>query len=216
MINHYTDLKITAFFSGAIIMVLEILGFRVLAPYFGYSVYVSGSLIGIVMVALSFGYFSGGQLADRRPQKSLLYKLLLAADIYVIIISFFYINLLETLSGLGVVYGAIASSFILFAPSMMLLWMVPPFIIRLMTNDPNIVGSIAGDITAIGTIGSIIGTFGATFILIPKLGSHWTMYMCSILLLLIAVLGLAVRRKGYLLLILIVFIFNIFPREIIS
>jgi spermidine synthase len=212
MRNHYTNLKIVAFLSGAIIMVLEIIGFRILAPYFGYSVYVSGSLIGIVMAALSLGYYFGGKLADRKPKKHLLYHLLLLADIYVIIISFFYVYLLRSFSSFGVIYGSITSAVVLFAPSMTLLGMIPPFIIRLMTKDPSVVGSIAGDITAIGTVGSIIGTFGATFFLIPRFGSHWTLYVCSLVLLLLAVWGLAVERKRFAILLCMIFVFNIFPR----
>ncbi|MBI4843474.1 MAG: fused MFS/spermidine synthase [Nitrospirae bacterium] len=211
MKNHATGLKITAFLSGAVIMVLEILGFRILSPYFGYSVYVSGSLIGIVMVALALGYYAGGHIADRRPKKIILFQLILAADIYIIIISFFYKDLLASFSGLGVIYGAIVSSIVLFAPSMILLAMVPPFIIRLMTHDSSEVGKVAGDITAIGTIGSIIGTFSATFILIPWIGSHWTMYLCSVILLFTAVWGLAAQKKKYALLILLSFAFNLFP-----
>ncbi len=211
MKNHYTDLKIVTFFSGAVIMVLEILGFRILAPFFGFSVYVSGSLIGIVLLALSAGYYFGGHLADRRPDRTILYKLIFFADIHIILISFFYNNIIESCSKFGVIYGSIISTFILFAPAMILLGTIPPFIIRLMTKDRTAVGSIAGDITAIGTIGSIVGTFGATFVLIPKLGSHWTMYLCSIVLLIIAVYGLGVRRKRYALLILMVFVFNLLP-----
>ncbi len=214
MNNRYTGLKITAFLSGAIIMVLEILGFRILAPYFGFSVYVSGSLIGTVLAALSIGYYFGGKLADKKPNQHLLFQLVLLADIHVIIISFFYAYLLRTFSSFGLIYGSIISSVVLFAPSMILLGMVPPYIIRLMTKDPAVVGSIAGDITAIGTVGSIIGTFGATFFLIPRLGSHWTLYMCSLVLLFVAVWGLAIKKKRYAALLCLIFVFNIFPREV--
>lgn len=211
--TRYTDLKIVVFCSGAIIMVLEILGFRILAPFFGYSVYVSGSLIGIVMVALSLGYYLGGQLADRKPEKPILFQLILIADIYIITMSFLYTNLIGSLSTLGVIYGSILSSVILFCPSMILLGMVPPFIIKLMAKDTSIIGSVAGDITAIGTIGSIAGTFGATFFLIPAVGSHWTMYICSIVLLLVAVWGLSMQKKKYIFLLVMVSIFNIFPEQ---
>lgn len=211
MKSNCVALKIVAFVSGTVIMILEILGFRVLSPYFGYSVYVSGSLIGIVMIGLSLGYYLGGQLADRRPSEGILYKIIFAADIYVILISFFYLPLLHSFTRFGVIYGSVISSFVLFAPSILLLGMVPPFIIRLLTKDPSVVGSIAGDITAIGTVGSIIGTFGATFLLIPGIGSHYTMYLCSVLLLLISVWGLTRQRKRYALLLLIIFVFNLFP-----
>ncbi|MEN8263741.1 MAG: fused MFS/spermidine synthase [Nitrospirota bacterium] len=207
------DLKIVVFFSGVIIMVLEILGFRILAPYFGYSVYVSGSLIGIIMTALSLGYFLGGKLADRKPQKQLLFQLILLADVYLILITVFYSDLIEFLAHFGLIYGSILSSVILFGPSMILLGMVPPFIIKLMTRDASIVGSIAGNITAIGTIGSIVGTFGATFILIPKIGSHLTMCVSSTVLLIIALWGLVFKRKEYMVLVFLVFLLGFSTRQ---
>lgn len=205
----YTDLKIIVFLSGAIIMILEILGFRILAPHFGYSVYVSGSLVGIVMVALALGYFFGGRLADRKPEKLILFKLILLADIYLIIITVFYLDLIESIAKFGIIYGSVLSSVFLFGPSIILLGMVPPFIIKLMTKDTSIVGSVAGNITAIGTVGSILGTFGATFILIPKIGSHLTMQVSAVVLMLIALWGLVVKRKEYAVLLLLFFVFGI-------
>ncbi len=207
------DLKIVVFFSGFIIMVLEILGFRILAPYFGYSVYVSGSLIGIVMIALALGYFLGGKLADRKPQKQILFQLILLADVYLIFITVFYSDLIGFLSQFGLIYGSMLSSVMLFGPSMILLGMVPPFIIKLMTRDASIVGSIAGNITAMGTIGSIAGTFGATFILIPKIGSHLTMCMSSTILLVIALWGLVFKRKEYMVLVFLVFLLGFSTRQ---
>lgn len=212
-ITHHGDLKVAVFISGAIIMIQEILGFRILAPQFGYSVYVSGSLIGIVMVALSLGYYLGGQLADKKPEKSLLFQLIFLADVHIIIISLVYIYLIEYMAKFGIIYGAILSSVVIFAPSMILLGMAPPFIIKLMTKDTSVVGSIAGDITAIGTIGSIIGTFGATFLLIPKLGSHATMVVCAVVLLLIAVWGVAIRKRVCGVLVVLVLAFNLYPQS---
>ncbi len=205
------DLKIAVFFSGAIIMVLEILGFRILAPQFGYSVYVSGSLIGIVMMALSAGYYFGGKLADWKPRKPVLFLLIFLADIHVIIMTLVYTDLIHYLAQFGLIYGSLLSSFIIFGPSMILLGMAPPFIIRLMAKDISVVGRVAGDITAIGTVGSIIGTFGATFLLIPKLGSHTTMVLCAVVLLLVAVLGLEIRKRVYALLAILILAFNVYP-----
>ena len=65
------------FVAGMFVMTLEMLGFRMLAPYFGYSIYVWGSLIGIIMLALSCGYIIGGSVADRYPYPSILFGMIL-------------------------------------------------------------------------------------------------------------------------------------------
>ena len=70
---------IAAFCAGFAVMGLELLGFRVLAPYFGYSMYVSGALIGVVLAALSIGYMIGGRVADKYTRREILWGILLIA-----------------------------------------------------------------------------------------------------------------------------------------
>ena len=72
-------LEIIVFISGAIVMILEIVGSRILAPQFGTSIFVWTSLIGIILGCLSIGYFLGGKLADRRPDYGVFALILLLA-----------------------------------------------------------------------------------------------------------------------------------------
>src|SRR3989338_7008809 len=124
-------LQITAFVAGALVIILEILGFRMFAPYFGYSVYVSGMLICIVLVALSIGAYVGGVLADKKPEYTFLFQTLLVADVYLFLIALFYSKLLAWLSALNVFTGTLWASLILFAPPMLLLGIVSPFLVKL-------------------------------------------------------------------------------------
>ena len=80
----------TAFISGFVILSLEMLGFRFLSPYFGYSTYTWGSLLGVIMAALSIGYYFGGILADRKPEGVLALKAILFSIGYMILIALFY------------------------------------------------------------------------------------------------------------------------------
>ena len=205
-----TYLQITAFVTGALVMILEILGFRMFAPYFGYSVYVSGMLIGIVLVAMTIGAYLGGVWADKRPSFSFLFKLLLAADVYLFLIAFFYGSLLGWLSALGVLAGTFWASMIIFAPPMLLLGLVTPFIVKLIAKEHNI-GLTVGKVTAVGTLGSIIGTFLVTFYLIPVLGTHITLYATSAVLLVVSVTALLFEHKAYGLFIGLIFLFNPIP-----
>ena len=164
----------TAFISGFVILSLEMLGFRLLAPHFGYSTYVWGGLLGSIMATLSLGYFFGGNLADLKPKGTLALDFILLATGYLIFIALSYKIILEMLTGWGIVFGSIMGSIILFGPPMILLGMIPPFLIRLMANEKTI-GSISGKIFAVSTWGSLLGTFLTSFILIPEYGSFKTL-----------------------------------------
>ena len=189
------------FFSGLFIMTIEMLGFRLLAPYFGYSMYVWGSLIGIIMAALSAGYLIGGSLADRYPKRELLYFMIFLAGLYEGIISFIYRPLLLFSRGQGLIFGSITATILLFGIPMILLSTVSPFIIRLLAEEKKI-GITAGKIYSISTVGSIFGTFLSSFYLIPSFGSHKTLLISVAGLLLIGIAGLASRRKALFLLLL--------------
>ncbi len=200
-------IELTAFITGALVMILEILGFRMFAPFFGYSVYVSGMLIGIILVALALGAYIGGILSDRRPDVHLLFNILLIADAYLFLMAFFYGDVLRILSHTSILTGTLLASLILFAPPMALLGIVSPFLVKLATSVHN-VGFTVGKVTAIGTVGSIAGTFLATFYLIPFVGTHLTLYISSVLLLLLIVAALVSFRRHYAMFLLLLFLFN--------
>ena len=187
------------FVAGMFVMTLEMLGFRMLAPYFGYSIYVWGSLIGIIMLALSCGYIIGGSVADRYPYPSILFGMILLAGLLTAIISFFYRPILLFCQNLGLIAGSITATILLFTGPLIFLSSVSPFLIRLLVKEHR-VGTIAGRIYSLSTIGSIFGTFLASFLLIPDIGVHKTLIITVISLVLIGAGGLAVSRKTFVLL----------------
>ena len=196
----------TSFFAGFIILTLEILGFRLFAPYFGYSVYVSGSLITLVLIAISAGYFFGGKIADSKPSITTPYLLILSAGLYLILMTAGYSWILKQCSGLSPVWGTITGSIILFGAPMVLLSMVTPIIIKqLLINQSffsnetgGLSGSIIGTISAVSTFGSIVGSVAATFYLIPEFGSRATLILCDAIALLLGLCVLVPRRLIYL------------------
>lgn len=200
-------LQLTAFITGSLVMILEILGFRMFAPYFGYSVYVSGMLIGIILIALALGSYAGGVLVDKYPDFHLLSKILLGADVYLFLVAFTYDSLLRWLSHLSVMTGTFWASVLLFAPPMFLLGIVSPFLVKLIA-EAHTVGLTVGKVTAVGTIGSIVGTFLATFYLIPVVGTHRSLYITAIVLLLLTVGALVTAQKRYGVFLLLLFLFN--------
>jgi len=187
----------TAFTCGFCVMGLELLGFRLFGPTFGYSSYVWGSLIGIILAALSVGYIFGGRLADKKPQSAVLFKLIVGAGCYLFVMLLVYRKVLDvSFMKFGTIWGALVATIIIFGVPMVLLSTVSPFIIRLLTVQQK-AGEIAGGIYGLSTIGSILGTFVTSFVLIGVLGSHLTLLLFSSIVLLVGIAGLVSRSPKW-------------------
>ena len=189
-------------------MIFELVGSRVMAPYLGSSLYVWTSLIGVILGSLSFGYWYGGRLADRRPEHAVLSKILFAAAILVAAVSYFdYLTLKFVRSLLPDLRAAsFAGAVILFAPASVLLGMVAPFAVRLQLSDLEETGEVVGRLYAISAVGSISGTFLAGFFLIAFFGTTQILLVLSVLLLaasFVVTMGKAKRRIGASLLLLL-------------
>src|SRR5512135_3333517 len=124
-------LLLMAFFAGAALMIIELCANRVLAPWFGNSLYTWTGLIGIILVAMSFGYYLGGWLVDRKPDFATLCQLLLASAFFTLLIPFLQQGLEDIFSQADLVWGPVLSSLILFTLPGCLLGSVSPFAIRL-------------------------------------------------------------------------------------
>ena len=189
----------TCFLTGAATLVIELVSFRVLAPQFGTSSYVTGIIINTVLLALAFGYYAGGFLADKYKNLKLPYLLILATTVYLFIIYLVYPGVLESLGRLNVISGSIISIFIMFFLPMSALAFIPTYLIRALVKENNI-GLTAGRIYSISTLGSIAGGITATFVLIPYLGSSRSFLASIILLLILSIAGLIYYSKYFLLL----------------
>lgn len=162
-----------AFCCGAFVMALQILGSRILAPFFGNSLTVWGSLIALFLSALSAGYWLGGSTADKRPSLSLLGGIILAAGTGILLLPFIALPITYFFANfalLGPRYQPFATAVVLFGLPSMLLGMVSPFIIRLAAEHPELAGRAAGNIYAISTSGSVLGTLLTSFYVIELIG----------------------------------------------
>ncbi len=184
------------FVSGMASLGVEFGAARLLAPYFGTSLYVWGVLIGLVLIYLSIGYVIGGRLADRRPSADLLFQLTAWAGLWIGLIPMTaYPILLQSQQGfaelsVGLVLGTLLAVILLFAVPVILLGCVSPFAIRLLLTDVGTGGNTAGAVYALSTAGSILGTFLPVFWMIPTLGTRPTLIVFSVALLAVSVAGL--------------------------
>src|SRR6187200_2007534 len=176
------------FGAGIGALATEITGSRLLAPYFGSSTVVWANLIGIILAALALGYWLGGRVADRRPDRKLLGSIVLAAAVFVAVIPFAAKPFLDlTVEGLdsasaGAVVGSFLAVLLLCSPPVVLLGMVSPFAIRLAVSSIATAGAVAGRLYALSTAGSLLGTFLPALVLIPAIGTQRTFLVIAVLL----------------------------------
>jgi spermidine synthase len=167
-------LQWAVFLAGGSLMGLEIVGSRILAPVFGTSIFVWGSLITTFLASLAIGYELGGRLADRRPDMATLGSLLALAGVLLWLLFLAPAPVLAFLSTIPVPerFRSLVGALVLFAPPSVLMGMVTPFAVRLAARDLSTIGSSAGRLSAISTAGSIVGTFVTAFLLIPSFASR--------------------------------------------
>jgi spermidine synthase len=191
-------IRFNVFVSGAVVMALELVGSRILAPVFGDSIFVWGALIGVVMAALSLGYYVGGRMADRRPSYGVFTMILISAGVLILLIPLSSPFILEVtyLSGAGERYGPIIASILLLAAPTILLGMVSPYSVRMSAESISKLGGISGSLGSISTAGSIFGTFFTVFVLIPSFGVRQIVFSLGVVLIAVAVVGMTWVEKG--------------------
>jgi predicted membrane-bound spermidine synthase len=176
-------------------MGLELTAFRLYAPYLGYSIYVWGTMISVVMAALAGGYALGGWLADQTTKDGWLYAAISASGVYQLAIARTAHPILNAVSRTGEITGTLAATCVIFAPPIIALAATSPFVIRLLTETGH-VGVTAGGVYALSTVGSIAGVLLTSFYLVPTVGTLATLHVLCATSTLIGLAGLAPFHKG--------------------
>src|ERR1700676_1189106 len=163
-----------AFATGAIVMSFEMLGSRYLNPYFGSGIYTWAALISTVLAALTAGYFLGGFIADRTVSASVLGAIVSVASLYLLALPSFADVVLGMVSNTvdDVRLGSLAAALAIMVVPVALLGVYSPFAIRLVLRAAQHSGTISGAVYGVSTAGSIAGTLGTTFFLIPLIGTR--------------------------------------------
>ncbi len=189
------------FIGGVTSLGIEFAAARLLAPFFGQSLFIWGTLIGLILIYLTIGYYVGGRVADRWPKAELLYRITAvaaAATGLIPVLSQPILGLSQVgfaRLSLGLVAGSLISVIVLFALPVILLGMVSPFAIRLRIEEVRTAGNAAGAVYALSTLGSILGTFVPVFWLIPTFGTRPTLYLMAVVLGMVSAAGLWGPRR---------------------
>jgi len=165
-------LYVIAFISGFVMMAYEILGVRVLTPFYGSSVYVWGATISVFLAGLSIGYAVGGRIADRRADGKTLALLVTVPGLMIVLFPFYAYGLCNMVFALELDsrLGALLLSLLLFFIPSIFIGALLPIITEIMAVEIRKAGSAAGNVYSVSTAGSIAGTLFTSFYLISWVG----------------------------------------------
>jgi len=180
------------FITGACVLVIEIIAVRILSPYYGNTIFTISSVISVVLLALSAGYYIGGKIADRFPKEIFFYGIIFASGVSVIVLHLIGMVFLASFGyQLSIINGPLISSLVLFFLQSFLLGTLSPFAIKLQATrmEKTGIGSVAGEIFFFSTLGSIAGSLSAGFLLIPHVGVDKIMLGAGFLLISLGLAG---------------------------
>ncbi len=186
----------TAFVGGLVSLSVELAAASLLRPYFGTANLIWATIIGLILLYLSAGYFIGGRWADRSPRGAILYQIVAWAGFAVGLVPFAARPVLSLSApgferfSIALLGGSFVVVLLLFSIPVTLLGCISPFVIRLAVKDVGSSGQVAGRVYAVSTLGSFLGAFLPDLLLIPTIGTRQTFMVLSLLLWAIAWIGL--------------------------
>jgi len=206
-------LLFTAVISGALVMLVQVLGSRVVGPFFGVSLFVWTSLITVTLLALSGGYAIGGMLSDRFQRPEVLYGIIFTAGLLVLLIPLLKGPVLKACLPLGLRGGAFASTLILFGPALLLLGCVSPYLVKLTASGLKNIGRVVGGLYALSTLGSTAGTVFTGFVLIAYLSVDQIFALAGGLLISLSVVYFVVFQRRWVALLMLIFPFLLYQPQ---
>ncbi len=180
---------ILAFLEGIAVMAIELISARLLAPFFGGSLYVITAVLGITMFSLLIGYFLGGQIVAKNKHNKYALPFIIIASAILCLMPLISTPVLKMAVSLGLTLGAIFSVLVLIGLPLILLGAVSPQLVQQLSDHKIKAGTASGNIYSISTLGGVIGTFIVGLYAIPTLGIKLTAIIfggiCAILPLLL-------------------------------
>ena len=193
---YVNNLLLLSFIEGATVMGTELLGAKMLAPFFGSSLYVWSSVMAITLGGLAGGYFFGGMLSEKKESDSTLYKVVLIAVLFTVLMPFTSKIALSLFGLRSLLPAVVASSLLILFPPVFLMGAVSPLIISALSKNKVDAGKVAGTVYAISTVGGILATFLFGFYIIPTFGLTIPALFCGLILGVLPCISL-LKKKDY-------------------
>lgn len=181
-------LFLLSFVEGGAVMAVELVGARMVGPFYGNSLYVWAAVLGLTLGGLTAGYFAGGLLSCRYPQRRTLHLVMLASAALVALMPLIGETVMEGTLGFGLRTGITLSCLLFLFPPLLCFGMVSPLVIRLVASDDGRVGHAAGMVYAVSTVGGILATYLVAFHALPDAGIQESLLATAACLVLFPVL----------------------------
>lgn len=195
-----------AMLEGISVMAIELIFVRMIAPYYGSTLFVWGSVIGITLISMASGYYIGGIVADKFTKSNTLYLILLLASFFILLMPFISKGLIVGLEDLEPVRAIIIISFLSITPPLLLLGMIPSLLIRFLTDKVERSGKSTGNVYAVSSVGGVICLFLMGYLIIPEFGLKIPLIVTGTLLGVIPLLRFVLKKKILALLFIVVVI----------
>ena len=185
-----------SFLEGGSVMACELVAAKMLAPFFGTSLYIWAATLGLTLGGLTAGYFMGGVLSKKYHQDvRLLYWVMIMAGMFLVLMPFSSKIIMSATIDLSLQWGAMISLLVFMVPPLVFMGMVSPIIINLLTKKIEGAGNSAGNVYAISTLGGILFTFLTGFYIIPNFGLSTPIILTGILLAILPIIALLKNRN---------------------
>ena len=194
-----------SFVEGGIVMGAELLGAKMLAPFFGSSLYVWATVLAVTLGGLAGGYFVGGILSYKSKRKNTLFYVLLIASAFTSLMPFISKIILQLVNSDMLLFSIVISTTVYLLPPVFLMGMVSPLVIKEVTHNTEEAGKVAGGIYAISTVGGILSTFLFGFYIIPTFGLTLPCIFSGIILSIIPIVMLIKKDKSSVLFMILLF-----------
>jgi len=187
MLKKFGFLFLVLVIEGSSLMAVELLGAKLLAPFYGSSLYVWTAVLCITVLGLTLGYYSGGRLSAKHASEKLLILILSVAALLVYALPLTATLLISFTAGMGLIPGICVAGFFLLVPPMFCFGLVGPMVVRLMAQKMETLGNVAGTVYFTSTLGGIVATFLFGFYWIPELGLKFSALVTALALALLPV-----------------------------
>lgn len=181
------------FLTGAAVLVVEVLALRILSPYYGNTIFSASSVISIILAALSFGYYGGGKLADKKPSLKIFFAIIWFSGLLIFYLELFILLILPLIAhNFSIIWGPLLMAVIMFFIPSMFLGTLSPYVIKLqqLLSPQQGIGTISGKVFFWSTFGSILGSLSTGFVLVPNFAINDIIMAVGIFLILLGLLPL--------------------------
>lgn len=189
-------LYLVSFVEGAALMAIELLGAKMIAPYYGNSLYVWTAVLATTLGGLALGYYFGGIMSEKYPTQKALYTVIAISASVVAFLPILGPWIMNATLNLELRLGITISAFFMLTPPLLCFGMVSPMIINLLSTDVELVGKSAGTIYAVSTLGGIIATFLMGFYMIPYVGIRMSTFITASALAIWPVVYMATNKSS--------------------